>query len=342
MLSISGAGAPFVSVDGPFGAFGAAKDPAVGRLQRALTLLAFATGDAAVGTKVDSLTGPKTAAATNRAMTKYVTQAPAALRTGKLSPATVAQNAATLSSLIEAEVARRDAAAKTVATTAPVPRAGQRPLPKRPPSPAVALAPRYVRGPAVTRLQHALNSLAQQTGDAKVGGGRPDGIAGPKTAAFTNYALARYVAGAPAKYKTGALSINEVGKNAGTFASLIEGEVNRRLAARAAPPAATPPAEVAEEIEEEVEAEALPPAPRSMPAPAPTVVAPSPVAPPAPIVVTPQPVAPMLPAPVPPTVVVAPTPRPEIPVWWIVGGVGAAVGTGTLIYLLSRPRRRRR
>ena len=83
--------------------------PAAEVLQNAINALGKLVGDAILAVTVDGVIGPVTVLTVNRALTKHVGsgQAPASLRTGKLTIAQVAQNATQLGSLIAAEVGRR-------------------------------------------------------------------------------------------------------------------------------------------------------------------------------------------------------------------------------------------
>lgn len=92
-----------------FANFGAASS-AIADLQAALVSLGKGIGDNTLSKiVVDGLMGPKTAAATNRALTVHLGtgQAPANLRTGNLSQTTIKSQAAQITQLIDAEVRRR-------------------------------------------------------------------------------------------------------------------------------------------------------------------------------------------------------------------------------------------
>jgi len=359
-------------VGGSFGGFGfgygfgaAKSSPVVARLQRALALLAMATGDSKLAVKADGITGPATAAAVNRAFTTYISSAPAAYRTGKLTAATVGAQAAALSALVEGEVSRRGtgtkpaAVAKTVvkkAATAVTKAVTQAALQKvaaaKPAAKAAAtaaavkavqstLAPKTVAVkakptpvPAVTRLQHTLVSLGQQTGN-KALSVAVDGLIGPKTTAAANLALKSYTPGAAASLRTGKLTQAQVLANAGVIADLVEAQVTVRsqkaaVAAKKAPapakaaaaaraaaaPTATAPGE---EAEPEV---MVPQAPM---APAPTTAMVPAVTQRMPALEPPDQVTPSVPA--------EAKPFP----WLLVGGISAGVlAVGTTIFLVSR------
>jgi hypothetical protein len=128
-----------------FGEFGASQS--IGDLQTALVALGKGIGDTTLSKiVVDGIMGPKTAAATNRALTIHLGagQAPANLRTGSLSQAVITSQAATITQLLEAEVSRRGFATpvskKIVAKTT---------RPKVTPAPAVYTPPAATYAPAV-------------------------------------------------------------------------------------------------------------------------------------------------------------------------------------------------
>lgn len=113
-------------------------------LQNALRALGQAVGDASIAKiAVDGFVGPETTAAVNRAFTKHIGpgQSPAPYRTGKLTIANVAQNAAAMTNAVKAEVGRRG---KTVPPSPPVsalpPEAPAAPLPDASPSAIPVLA----------------------------------------------------------------------------------------------------------------------------------------------------------------------------------------------------------
>jgi hypothetical protein len=107
---------------------------AVKGLQSALRLLARAARDGRLSVGTDGRVGGRTVAAVNIAFTRHIGggQAPAALRTGRLTAADVAKNAQTLGVLVLTEVKRRRAAAVTARRVPPP--AGVR-RPRRPMQP---------------------------------------------------------------------------------------------------------------------------------------------------------------------------------------------------------------
>ncbi len=96
-----------------FGELGAASQ-SVAALQTALVALGKGIGDPTLmKVAVDGVMGPKTAAATNRALTVHLGagQAPSNLRSGALSQATISGMASQITALITTEIARRGFAA---------------------------------------------------------------------------------------------------------------------------------------------------------------------------------------------------------------------------------------
>jgi hypothetical protein len=134
------------AIDGAeFGDFGAASQSIVA-LQNGLKALGQGVGDNILrAIVVDGLIGPKTTAATNRALTVHVGefQAPATLRTGSLSQAQVVANADALAQIINTEAQRRGYNVPTgqvIATMAKV--AAAKPVVKTAPMPVAAVATR--------------------------------------------------------------------------------------------------------------------------------------------------------------------------------------------------------
>jgi lysozyme family protein len=166
-----------------------AASPVGASLQRAVAALGKAVGDRVLASvKADGIVGPGTAAAVNRALVTYATNAPPALRTGRLTVFDVAKNASSLTSTISAASAGRGG--KPVAPPAPVAKKTVTAVrPAIPPKVASAAAstpsacpagwrttPRgYCAGPAAMQLQAALRSAGQRI--------TPDGVIGPGTAA---------------------------------------------------------------------------------------------------------------------------------------------------------------
>ena len=141
---------------GGFGEFGAASQ-SIADLQTALVGLGKGIGDnTLIKIVVDGVMGPKTAAATNRALTVHLGagQAPANLRTGSLSQAAISSQAAAITQLLDAETARRGfsvpASKKLVAKNRPP--AAKAPVPGIPASAYTPLAP--ASAAAVTPVYH--------------------------------------------------------------------------------------------------------------------------------------------------------------------------------------------
>ena len=109
ILAMNGADFDGFNGFGDFGDFGAASQVIV-ELQTALVALGKGIGDNILSKiVVDGLIGPKTVAATNRALTVHLGsgQAPSNLRTGSLAQSVIVSQASNIASLIEAEVKRR-------------------------------------------------------------------------------------------------------------------------------------------------------------------------------------------------------------------------------------------
>ena len=144
-----------------------AKTAATTTLQNAVRSLAQKKNDPTLLIKADGVMGPKTAAAVNRALTRYATTAPASLRTGKLSTSEISTNWSPIAQALEQ--AAKAPSSKTATAT-----------------PKAALASKA----AVQRLQTALRNLGVSTNNAalKIA---VDGILGPRTVAAVNAATGR-------------------------------------------------------------------------------------------------------------------------------------------------------
>jgi lysozyme family protein len=186
------------------------------RLQSAIVALGKVVGSAQLkAVKVDGALGPKTVAAVNWAFTHHIGsgQAPAGVRTGNLTLDYVKGNATTLANLIETEVKRRGAKATTTAgKTAAV-------------TPAKKADKATVKG-----LQTALVALGRTVGSAQLKAIKVDGALGAKTVAAVNWAFTHHIGSgqAPAQYRTGNLTLNDVSGNAETLTNLINTETKRR------------------------------------------------------------------------------------------------------------------
>jgi hypothetical protein len=151
------------AIDGAeFADFGAVSQ-GVTELQTALKALGQGVGDNILrAIVVDGLIGPKTTAATNRAMTVHVGsgQAAASLRTGALSQATVAAQASALAQIIETEAQRRGYNVPTAKVIATVAKASA-------PKPAITPAPAaYVPTSAVSTAARAPQVLPAASDDS--------------------------------------------------------------------------------------------------------------------------------------------------------------------------------
>jgi hypothetical protein len=144
---------------GYLGEFGAASQPILD-LQTALATLGKGIGDNSLSKlSLDGLIGPKTTAATNRALTVHLGtgQAPANLRTGSLSQAVVVSQAPQITQLILAEITRRGFNAptkkalpkKAVAKAAPSTYTAPAAMQYTPPAPAAAIPSPVYRVPAM-------------------------------------------------------------------------------------------------------------------------------------------------------------------------------------------------
>ena len=182
------------------------------RLQAALVNLGKVTGSAKLAVAVDGAIGPKTVAAVNWAFTQHIGagQAAAQYRTGQLALAYIKTNAETLALLLEAEIKRRGGSAAVAKA-------------------ATATAPAAVSKTAAKALQTALYSLGKVAGSARLQIA-VDGAIGPKTVDAVNWAFTQHVGAgqAPAQFRTGKLTLNDVKANAGTLTSLLTTEVQRR------------------------------------------------------------------------------------------------------------------
>jgi pilus assembly protein FimV len=87
----------------------ATRSDAIIALQRAVRTLGVIVEDGALALTIDGLIGPKTTAATNRALSRYVQDAPPLLATGSLSQDAVVSAAAAITELVIAEAKRRQA-----------------------------------------------------------------------------------------------------------------------------------------------------------------------------------------------------------------------------------------
>lgn len=319
------------------------KSPEGQMLQRALRALGGATGDKALLIAADGIIGPKTTAAANIALSKYVAEAPPRLRGGNLTLAEVIKSAKEITKFIDAQLRKGVA-----------PKPGAQPVK---PAPADDKPPRI--HPSIRQhvadLQKDLGRLAQVVGDRTLAV-KVDGIMGPKTLAALHRAFTTYIRNVPKRLQK--LSIHDARSNARTLSSWIDLEIKQRTKTPTPTTPPAPPEEPADAVSPDepgpqvVEDEEIPritipapvlpgppkPPPPMAPAPAPTAPTPAqPVPPPAPIVpIRPEPPAPTpTPAPAPaPIPVVEKKKFPWIPV---LGGV-AVVGGLTAVYFIGRRR----
>jgi len=197
---------------------------AVTALQNAVRALGATVGDRVLRIGVDGIAGQGTAAGVNRALTKYVTNADRALRTGKLTVAQIRGNAKLLTTVIVAETAKRRAA-----------------TPKAKASPkAAVLAPSKMRvtranKSGVAGLQEALALLGRLAKDPMLVTVKADGIVGPITARAVNRAFTSYIdkTEAPAQYRTGKLTTAAVIASLGPLTTYLRQEIDRQQTAEA-------------------------------------------------------------------------------------------------------------
>jgi hypothetical protein len=140
-------------------------------------------------------------------------QAPASMRTGNLTIAFVKGNAEAIAALIENEIKRRGGTA-TVSSKAITKAAKAVPVSK-----AQAKA-----------LQSALVNLGRKVVSAQLKAIKVDGAIGAKTVSAVNWAFTHHLGAgqAPAKFRTGNLSLVDVKANVDTLANLIDTETRRR------------------------------------------------------------------------------------------------------------------
>lgn len=210
---------------------GPVASPSVKALQTALRGLAVLVNNPALGVTADGIIGPKTTAATNIALSKYVTSANAAQKKGNLTQTQVLNNAAALATLVSQEIPKRQAKQLPVQANAA---ASQTAIDKA--KTAGGVTAQAAQKLAVTRLQKALAALGVATGNATLKAVKADGVMGPKTMEATNLAFARFVA-VPAG-ATLPLSQAQINTKAAAIAALIEGANSasnaKALAARVA------------------------------------------------------------------------------------------------------------
>lgn len=197
-------------------------------LQKALVSLGLELKNKALsGLAVDGMLGPKTQAATNLALSRYVSGADANLKTGKLTRETIGKGAMALATLVMSESIRRKEAklkpvaspetkeqaeaAKTQKTVEAVKKAA-------PPAtrPTIDKALVKLMQLAVAKLGAAVKNAALKIKD--------DGIVGPNTRAAVNLALSRYVRNASRAMKSG-LTTRIIGLAAPSITKLINGEL---------------------------------------------------------------------------------------------------------------------
>lgn len=151
-----------------FGEFGASYSSGIGNLQAALVALGKGIGDPTLmKVAVDGVMGPKTAAATNRALTVHLGagQAPSNLRSGALPQATISSMASQITALITTEITRRG-----------FPTPGAAKVPAKKATVARAVAPVYAPAAAPTALVPAAASPVYRVPAAASDGAGLDSI----------------------------------------------------------------------------------------------------------------------------------------------------------------------
>lgn len=218
----------------------AKRNPAVQQLQAAIRALGTAVRDKSIVIAADGVLGPGTARAVNIVFTRHIGpgQAPANYRTGALTVAQIASQAATMTQIVQRELSRR---AGMATVPAPAPRPGA-PAPR---PGATAPAPVATAKPTkamIIPLQQALVYLSQQARDRSLAL-KVDGALGPGTARAVNRAMSVHVGPgqAPANLRTGALTIPQIAAAAPQLAQIIRMEALRRQQAPARPGTPTAP-----------------------------------------------------------------------------------------------------
>lgn len=194
------------------------KTAAARTLQKALRALGAQRNDATLKVAVDGIIGPATTKALNRALTRYVKDAPAQYRTGKLSTGAARDKAAILATLIEREIERYKGAS---VSTKPAP----------PPTPT------RVSAAQVRELQSALRSLSAVVKDASLKIAA-DGVVGPRTAKAVNRFLSKYASNRDGLKPP--ISVSAVKGAVPRLTQLVVTETNRLATAAARAPSAAP------------------------------------------------------------------------------------------------------
>ncbi len=189
----------------------------VQRLQRGMRALADVTKDRSLYIATDGVVGPGTTQAVNRALLKYVSEAPPQWRTGKLSVEAVKSGVMALIPHVETALARLQKEAQ------------KKPAP--PPAPPPAKPTAKPAREAVTELQRALYNLGTLLKDNRLKI-PDDGVIAPKTVAAVNYAFTKYIGAgeAPDQFRTGLLTLASVAGGVDALTGYVQQEVARAQA----------------------------------------------------------------------------------------------------------------
>jgi peptidoglycan hydrolase-like protein with peptidoglycan-binding domain len=171
-------------------------------LQTSLAALGKALRNGALNVAIDGSLGPKTVAATNLAMSRYVGGATASLKTGKLTQAQIANTAAAIAALIQAELKRLSLTgpALTLAQTqqkAVQALAQAQQVKNAAPTHAAAIDKTLIKA-----LQASVVAMGKLMKDKSLNIGI-DGAVGPKTRTAVNTVLAKYIRAASPQMKKG-------------------------------------------------------------------------------------------------------------------------------------------
>lgn len=178
----------------------------------------------------DGIVGPKTQAATNLALSRYVAGVPKELASGKLTRKQIESGAGGLAQYVFAETQRRRAAAKV--KPAPKPTTEEKAATVQKQAEAVkAAAPPHKR-PTIDRtlvkaLQRTLNELADVVKNKNLRV-TEDGVVGSQTRGATNTALRSYARKANARLRAGNLTTRLVGLAAPTITKVLQEEIATR------------------------------------------------------------------------------------------------------------------
>lgn len=200
-------------------------------LQKAVSDLGKAVKNPALNIAVDGILGPKTTAATNLALSKYVRGVTAALKSGKLSQSEILSGAVGITKLIQNELialAKEPPKQQPIAATqAKAVQAQSTVNAAKAAAPSKAAA---VDKAVIKALQTAINAIAMIVNQPSITL-TVDGIVGPKTQAALNRVLIQYVPATPAQMRSG-LTIAQINNAAAAITTLINDEITKLQAAK--------------------------------------------------------------------------------------------------------------